>query len=415
MQTKFAAKRVGTLNKFFTKVSVGEVLVQHIPDSDPLRVVDLGAGEGSLSQAAVRRWPNVEVVTVDVDVSSASALHENLRQAGCVRHRHYVLDALDPSLSTRLLNEHGQFDIAVCNPPFFNPTWNGDHADILGLGAIEDACGSATEATAELLFIAQSLAMLKGNGRLAVIVPDSIVTTSRAYRFRQSLLRNHSVETVIQLPINSFLETDAQCFIIILRKGDGPTEKLKLLNVGADQSLSDPLEISRLGAEGRMDFSFHSQRCERSEKHTSLRELGAEVFRGSISTVQRKMADFPVFHTSDYKSVVGGKIELPVFGKLPDIAKIVAEPGDILMARVDRNLHEKIGIVASGSAAITDCVYRVRIPPQNRIVAYRALCSDLGRTNLKALTKGVGARIVGKADLLDMPLTVVDNQLLSAK
>ena len=71
-----------------------------------------------------------------------------------------------------------------------------------------------------------------------------------------------------------------------------------------------------------------------------------------------------------------------------------------------RNLHEKIGMVVSGCAAVTDCIYRIRLPLQNRDKAYKALCSDKGRKNLLALTKGVGARIIGKADLLDMPLDV---------
>lgn len=408
MQTKFAAKRVGTLNKFFTKVSVGEILARHIPCDDPQTLIDLGAGEGSLSQAAVRRWPNIGIVTVDMDPITTFALEENLHQVGCINHRHHRRDALTVNLSSQLLKEHGQFDVAVCNPPFFNPTWSRDHADILQLGDLGDACGSKAEATAEVLFIAQSLALLKSGGRLAVIVPDSLITTSRAKKFRKSLLQNHTVETVIQLPLNSFHETDAQCFIIVLRKGSGPTQRLTLLNTDADQNLSQAIQISGINAESRMDFNFHSLRCESSDNHTTLRKLGAEIFRGSISTVQRKVAEFPVFHTSDYKNIIDGQIHLPDLGPQSQGAKIVAEAGDILMARVDRNLHEKIGMVANGSAVLTDCVYRIRLPQQHRDLAYAALCSDKGRMNLKALTKGVGARIIGKADLLDMPLSGIE-------
>lgn len=409
MQTKFAAKRVGTLNKFFTKISVGEVLAGQFDGTEPLKVLDLGAGEGSLSLSVVRLWPNVGVVTVDIDKATYTTLHENFEQSGCADHCHYVHDALDVELPSQILKEHGQFDIAVCNPPFFNPTWTRDHADILQRATLGDACGSVTEATAEVLFIAQSLALLKDGGRLAVIVPDSLITTTRALKFRKSLVANHTVESVLQLPINSFLETDAQCFIIVLEKGGGPTQSVKLLNVDADQKVSEPLFVEGHRAEGRMDYNYHSLRCDNSEKHTSLRDLGAEVFRGSLSTVQRKEADFPVFHTSDYKSVPDGKIELSGESGMPYPAKIVAEKGDILMARVDRNLHEKIGVVVSGSAAVTDCIYRIRLPLQNRNRAYKALCSDKGRKNLLALTKGVGARIIGKSDLLDMPLEISDS------
>ncbi|MEJ6398507.1 HsdM family class I SAM-dependent methyltransferase [Yoonia sp. 208BN28-4] len=408
MQTKFAAKRVGTLNKFFTKVSVGELLARHIPCDDPQTLIDLGAGEGSLSKAAVQRWPNISIVTVDLDPTTTLTLQESLHRVGCINHRHHQRDALTVDLSSGLIEEHGRFDVAVCNPPFFNPKWSRDHADVLQLGDLADACGSKAEVTAEVLFIAQSLALLKSGGRLAVVVPDSLITTSRAQKFRKSLLQNHTVETVIQLPLNSFHETDAQCFIIVLKKDGGPTQALTLLNADVDQNLSQPIQISGINAENRMDFNFHFLRCEKSDSHTTLRELGAEIFRGSISTVQRKVAEFPVFHTSDYKDIIDGEINLPELGSLTQSAKVVAEAGDILMARVDRNLHEKIGMVANGSAVLTDCVYRIRLPQQHRDLAYAALCSDKGRMNLKALTKGVGARIIGKADLLDMPLSGIE-------
>jgi type I restriction enzyme M protein len=409
MQTKFAAKRVGTLNKFFTKVSVGEILAREIVGVTPKSILDLGAGEGSLSVSAISRWPNAQLVTVDLDPSTSAALELKLSQVGCSSHRHYLHDALDPNLANFIGQYHEPFDVAVCNPPFFNPEWSDGHTTILHRGHLSDAARSTHEVTAEILFIAQSLSLLRDGGRLAVIVPDSLVTTGRAERFRTALLHNHKVEKVIQLPINSFMETDARCYIFVIKNGSGPTRDVSLYSVSHDQSISDPFVVSVAAAKLRMDYNFHSLRCQISESHVTLRSLGAEVFRGSISTVQKKAASFPVFHTSDYKSIVDGMIKLPESEVLCDFARVIAEPGDILLARVDRNLHEKIGLVVCGSAAITDCVYRIRLPHTNRQAAYQALCSDDGRRNLRALTKGVGARIIGKADLLDMPLTLTDS------
>jgi len=405
MQSKFAAKRVGTLNKFFTKVSVGTLLAQQFDETQPKNVVDLGCGEGSLTASVVRRWQGVEVVTVDLDASTGLILQKNLVQVGCTRHTHHVHDAMDASLPS-LLGGKETFDLAVCNPPFFNPQWAPHHDDILHNAGLGDASNSATEVTAEILFMAQSLALLKDGGRLAIIVPDGLVTASRAKNLRRALLHNHSVERVIQLPLNSFLETDAQCFIILIRKGCGPTCEVKLLNVETVQGLTSHIIIDRERAESRMDYNFHSLRSNRACNFTTLRALGADIFRGSISTVQRKGANYPVFHTSDYKHLTDGRIELPELTMAGHSGRVVAEAGDILLARVDRNLHEKIGLVKSGSAVLTDCVYRIRLPEISREHAYSSLCSETGRANLRALTKGVGARIIGKADLLDMPLYI---------
>lgn len=82
----------------------------------------------------------------------------------------------------------------------------------------------------------------------------------------------------------------------------------------------------------------------------------------------------------------------------------IAEPGDILVARVDRALHEKVCFVASGRAAITDCVYRVRVLPEWRPRVLAALTSPAGRQALSALARGVGPRMLNREDLLDLPL-----------
>ena len=111
-----------------------------------------------------------------------------------------------------------------------------------------------------------------------------------------------------------------------------------------------------------------------------------------------------MFHTSDYRDTQDGQIELHESNITGHDEKVIAEVGDILLARVDRNLHQKIGIVASGAAVLTDCIYRIRLPREARARAFLSLSSETGRADLKALTKGVSARLIGKADLLDMPL-----------
>jgi type I restriction enzyme M protein len=92
----------------------------------------------------------------------------------------------------------------------------------------------------------------------------------------------------------------------------------------------------------------------------------------------------------------------------PTIKKrlVTVEPGDILIARVDRKLHEKVAIVVGGEAALTDCVYRVKLPKESQQLAFRALRSSEGASRLLAISKGVSARLLGKADLLDMPLAI---------
>lgn len=187
--SSWAAKREGTLNQFFTRQSVGELLIRELGPISPKRVIDLGAGEGSLAAAVVRHWPEAHVTTVDVDPTRAGDLHRALLTAGATDHEHQVLDALNSSLPATLGNR--LFDLAVCNPPFFRPEWKREFADILRDADFADACPTVPEATAEILFLAQNLRLLRDDGTIALIVPDGLATGWRAVEFRRALLRRY--------------------------------------------------------------------------------------------------------------------------------------------------------------------------------------------------------------------------------
>jgi type I restriction enzyme M protein len=407
MGSNIVEKAQHDLKRFYTRTAVGELLVEQLGDIDPRKVLDLGAGEGSLSVAVVRRWTGAESVTVDLDPSVIDILHANILGAGANRHLHHIHDILDPALPIAL-EKHGAFDLAVCNPPFFRPTWSRDHAQIFQEANLADACPTIADATAEILFLAQNLRVLRDGGKVALIAPDGLLTGWRTMSFRRTVMEHHSVDCVMQLPNYSFHDTEARCFILILTKNAGPTRRVKLLRYDLEAGLSDPIYVGRDEAEQRMDFDFHSTHSRRSGGTTTLRRICAEVRRGSIDTTARKAATFPTFHTTDYREFSDGLIALADTSNHPAGRRLViAEAGDILMARVDRSLHLKVGIVMSGSAPVTDCIYRVRVPPPHRVRAFDALRSPSGAASLLAVTKGVSARLLGKADLLDLPLQLL--------
>ena len=404
MPSTFAEKRQDMLNRFYTRAAVGELLVDRLGAFAPRNVLDLGAGEGSLSAAVVGRRQGMEAVTVDLDPAIVDELHRKLEEAGASQHRHHQHDVLDPMLPARLV-EHGQFDLAVCNPPFFRPDWNRNYADILQGADLAEACPSTADATAEILFLAQNLRMVRDGGKIALIAPDGLLTGWRSVAFRRAVMDRHAVDCVLQLPNHSFHDTEARCFILLITKNAGPTETVELLRYDAIDGLSDPIIVSRGDAEMRMDFDFHAHRNGREKRVATLRQLGAEIRRGSLDTITRKAATYPTFHTTDYRSIEEGMIALEGGPALLDDRKLViAETGDILLARVDRSLHEKVAMVVSGCAAVTDCIYRVRLPAEVRTSVFDALRSPAGAASLLAATKGVSARLLGKADLLDLPL-----------
>lgn len=399
----WSAKRAGNLNRFYTHKAVGEVLTSSLGDIDPHLVVDLGAGEGSLSSAVVARWQDARVTTVDIDDTCAVQLHERLLSAGAIGHTHRILDVLDADLPAKLGGT--AFDLAVCNPPFFKPEWTRSHADILREADFIEACPRVADVTAEILFFAQNLRLVREGGTIALIVPDGLATGWRARSFRRALLSQHTLVESVQLPQYSFSDTEAYCFILVVRKGKSAKDhSVKLGRLEENGTVSESLWVKPDVAEARLDWAYHAAANSHDDTAFTLRQLGAEVRRGSVNSVQRRAAQYPVFHTGDFPAP-GEPVALPEpqFG-LESQKLVIAEAGDILMARVDRELHQKITLVTAGQTAITDCLYRVRVPEVHRQRAFEALASDVGRDRIRAVTKGVGARLLGKGDLLDLPL-----------
>jgi type I restriction enzyme M protein len=399
----WSSKRDGTLNQFYTRVDVTDVMLREISGLDVRSSVDLGAGEGALSLAVARAWPLAQITTVDIDLSCRDALVSRLEDAGIAHHLHVTADVLSTDIPLRL--GAGSFDLAVCNPPFFRPEWQREFADILREADFAEACPSLAEVTAEILFLAQNLQLVRQGGCIALIVPDGLATGWRARSFRETLLRKHTLRCAIQLPPHSFHDTEAHCFIFVIEKGppqgSAPVKLLRLFETG---EVSDPVFVDPAQAEARLDWAYHAHCVGGETPHVTLRQLGADIRRGSLSTVDRRNADFPVFHTGDFPKV-GDTVQLPD-KQVMDTSKrlVIADPGDILVARVDRDLHNKITLVDSGSLPVTDCVYRIRVPNGQHEGVFRALTSDQGRAAIQSVTKGVGARLLGKGDLLDLPL-----------
>jgi len=392
--SKFAAKRVGTLNQFYTRSQVGQLLADQLEDIEPTRVLDLGSGGGSLSAAVAGLWPTADFVTVDIDPANTDPVNAAL--AG-MRHQHHLGDVLSPIVET--LPGFGQFDLAVCNPPFYRTDWRDGHAEILRGADLEDVA-RATELTGELLFLAQNLRALRDGGVLGLIAPDNIFSARRHAPLRRALLERHAVETVIQLPNNAFRDTDAFCMIAIIRKNSGPTKQVQLLQYDRREGLSQPFLYKPDDGENRLDYDFQAHPHLRKEGGVTLRQFGADIRRGSLNSVTVKLADFQTFHTTDY-----GDQLLRFTGDVPaDPTLVIAEPGDILVARIDRHFYNKVAFVEAGRAALTDCVYRVRLPHYVQRAAFEAIRSPEGVAAMKATSKGVSARLLGKADFLDLPL-----------
>lgn len=400
--------------RYYTTPNISRALIDQIEVIKPKLLLELGSGSGSLWNAAAIRWHDAKLVTVDVDDAALAGLDAD-KQKSSSRHSHFVHDVLDSTLSDRIGLTLGSVDVAVCNPPYIRPRWRTDFGKILEDAGLSGALASVHDAGADLLFLAQNLRLLRKNGKLGLILPDGLITSERFSCVRRTLLRQHFVEQVVQLPRGVFKGTEAQTYLVVLSKSAGETNHVVLRQMGANGQLSQPIEIAQDAAVKRLDFNFHAQvvppRIGECGIHLSIGEALTEVVRGTVCSSSISAFPAPVFHLGDF-SRLSGKNAVRIVPKRFALGKRAAQrmsqvvrlalPGDILLARVGRSLEEQLGLVLYGPCVISDCIFALRAKEEHREPLYRFLESDLGRSALASSAHGVAAKFLSKANLLEI-------------
>ncbi len=391
------------LGRYYTDPAVGQVFISLFDRCQASSILDLGSGAGSLTFAAARRWIDARIQTVDVDLGAEEHIRIGMASYGHLYHNHLVADVLDENLPEIFGGK--RFDLAVCNPPYTRIKWREGFSRILAEAGMEGLRTlSPWTLSSDIMFIAQILRLAEPGAEVGVIVPDGLISAKRHRAVRQALLERVRVMRVVQLPRRSFRGTEAQAHVIVFRNERGRGESIEISNLDTD-GVSYPISVAKDDACIRMDYGYHRSTKGHLRNAFSLRSIGAEIIRGSLSSAEARQCYEPVFHTSSFNQPSAFDYRLDGSSLTPDRpGRRIAQSGDILLARVDRELQKKICVVRQGQAVLTDCIYRIRVPANWRDSVIRGLLSDAGQAALVGAARGVGARMLSKEDLLDLEI-----------
>ena len=402
--------------RYYTSPVVSQTLVDAMTGVSPKLVLELGAGQGALANAAHRKWKCANFVTVDTDLAATTVLGGLASKASHIHHAH---DALDDELADKIGVPLGSVDVGLCNPPYVRPRWRSSFGRILEDAGLSGALQSVHDAGADLLFIAQNLRLLRQDGKLGLILPDGLIAGQKYRGVREVLLREHRVELVVQLPRRAFAQTEAQTYLLILSKRGGETQQVQLSQMSDEGEVSAPISIAADVAKLRLDYPFHAINATTTRPDDTRqmdKTVGAFVqglLRGATSSSQIDSCPLPVFHLSDFpevsKSAAVPKVPTKFIQSANKTTSLretykIAKAGDILIARIGRNLHEKICLLPRGTCVISDCIFAVRTAPEHREALLTYLLSDDGRAALKAASHGVGAKYLTRSDVLGLVL-----------
>lgn len=365
-------------------------------DNKDINGVDLGSGRGALLYSATRTWKEASFFGVDVSRPLLEAITQYFPAV-----QFYHLDLLNrSSLKSRVLTDLTESrDVAVCNPPFLSYRNDTFFRELCRAANMKDCCKMSV-ATSDIIFLLHNLRLLKKGGTLGIIVPDGFITGKKFQILRQSLLSNHRIEAVIQLPDNSFHGIEVRTHILILRKGMASAENVKIMQAGAN-SINGELAVNASALEQRMDYSYwHWKLIAKNTGILTLAEIGADIHRGTRPRAFFENSKINCFHTTELP-VVARKINLL---RSKSLGFRMAESHDILTARVGKRCIGRVTRVNKGSFPITDCIYRIRVPKHWVNQVWRSLVSDNARDWFSAHSHGVCAQVISKSDLLNFPV-----------
>lgn len=382
------------LCRFYSPDWLSTLLANALPECSPSTLVDLGCGPGALSSAVAARWPTALITTVDIDPSliPPGVFLGDARSHKCVD----VLAARvsnDPDIGTN------QADLVISNPPYTRIAASDPVMSLLQHGGLDAAVKGWTMVPADLVFLAQAIDLAREGGVIAFIVPDTMISSDIMKEARRILISNHTIEKVIQLPRQTFLRTDAQAFVLVLRKGS-VTQSVQLCAVNAIGEEQAAVQIDGTMGVERLDCVFHLESGDTDDR-PSLAELGVTVARGKSNSRQVASSTIPIFHTCDFPITPGTSISIGGSGGgYVQCDGVVAEKGDILLARVDRRLERKVALVGDGKGEISDCVLRLRAPADVRDRVFAGLISKDGARQISAVSRGTGARHISHKSVL---------------
>jgi type I restriction enzyme M protein len=188
----------------------------------------------------------------------------------------------DPGNNVRERVHLGEFDLVFTNPPFGSklPVDDPQILDQFELSRFE-AKNSRTSMPPEQLFIERCLSFLTPGGRMAIVLPDSILSNPGLGFIRRWVLRNAYLIASVDLPREMFARSDTHTMtsVLLLQKFTD-AERMKVLESSEIPSYEIFMAIAdRVGWDLRGNTVF-------------LRTPeGAEVLQRRIRTVTSRDAD----------------------------------------------------------------------------------------------------------------------------
>jgi adenine-specific DNA-methyltransferase len=219
------------LGQFFTPSEVAGLLAGMVQPSRTWRLLDPGAGVGSLTAALVCRWlleterPGMEVIAYELDAQVTPGLRETLDEAVSLASRFErtltpVIRQTDFVLEPP---EQGESNVVLMNPPYRKLSMRSAEAIALRGGAEPVRAANLYAA-----FLVRAIRALPDDGQLVAITPRSFANGPYFRDLRVELLKRASFDRIHAFTTRDRVFSDADVLqenmIFSMKAGASPGE-----------------------------------------------------------------------------------------------------------------------------------------------------------------------------------------------
>jgi predicted RNA methylase len=232
--------RKAELGQFMTPESVANFMAGLFSQrTGAIRLLDAGAGAGSLTAAFLNRWgaDDVRATAYEIDGNLAPYLRETLRAYGNGRFEATVIDRdfiQDAVYKITMGRKGAGFTHAILNPPYKKINSDSAHRALLRAVRLETV-------NLYTAFVGLALALMAEGGELVAIVPRSFCNGPYYKPFREWILAKASVEHIhlFHSRTSAFNDDDVLQEKVIIKLVSGRKQGKVTITTASDAGFSD--------------------------------------------------------------------------------------------------------------------------------------------------------------------------------
>lgn len=204
----------------------------------PVRLLDAGAGIGSLTAAFISRWENeaMAISAYEIDPALAVYLQETLARYGdnisvTIFERDFIKDAV---FGLKLGKRAQGFTHAILNPPYKKISSDSEHRALLRAVGLETV-------NLYTAFLGLTLDLMATGGEIVAIIPRSFCNGLYYKPFREWMLERSSVEHIhlFHSRTSAFTDDEVLQENVIIKLARGKKQGKVKITTSSDTSFAD--------------------------------------------------------------------------------------------------------------------------------------------------------------------------------